>query len=215
MVQPKQIKESADLMPNDSVAPIAIADFATTWGVSEKTIANWCEFTYQAFEIVLPSSGALPDWGVQLLTLCAKHVSQKASLYFAETGERRRLKGSEFIAKIRQLRTAGHFQEFQKLQKFQNSQALEPAAELEDELLAEVGQLTREGDQRIAQLKQAIEQREDQQVSELVEFVEGSDHRMLSKLTARLKTNKALKGITDPSPRIDDAIEVAYQVQED
>jgi signal transduction histidine kinase len=206
MTQTKQIKASAELTP--------IADFANAWGVSEKTIANWCEFTYQAFEIVLPSSGSLPDWGVQLLTLCAKHVSQKANLYFADTGEKRRLKGSEFIAKIRQLRKEGHFQDFQKFQNFQKFQALAPAAELEDDLLAEVGALTREGDQRIAQIKQAIEQREEQQITELAEFVEDSDHRMLSKLTARLQISKLLKATSDQPPRIDDAIDVAYQIQE-
>jgi hypothetical protein len=207
MTQTKQLKPiAADLTP--------IADFANAWGVSEKTIANWCEFTYQAFEIVLPSSGALPDWGIHLLTLCAKHVSQKANLYFADTGERRRLKGSEFIAKMRQLRSEGHFQDFQNFQNFQNFQDLAPAAELEDELLAEVGQLTREGDQRIAQLKQAIERREDQQVTELAEFVEDSDHRMLSKLTARLQTSRTLKAATEQQPRIGDAIEVAYQIQD-
>lgn len=148
---------------------------------------------------------------MKLLILTAKHVSAKAALYTAETGERRRLKGSEFVAKIRKLRSEGHFQEFQKFQNFQKSATIAPAEELEDEILAEVGQLTREGDQRIAKLKQAIEQREDDQVEELASFVEGSDHRVLGKLANRLQASKLLKTVEENQPRIDDAIEAAYQ----
>lgn len=203
MAQIKQIKGADPLT--------SIDDIAAAWGVSEKTVQNWCEFVYQAFEVILPAKGPFPEWGVQLLTLTAKHVSVKASLYFAETGERRRLKGSEFVAKMRRLRSEGHFQEFQQFRNFQNFQPLPPAEELEDELLAEVGQLTRESDERIAKLKRAIEQREESQVNELIEFVEDSDHRVLGKLTARLQASKLLKSVEGEAPRIDDAIEVAYQ----
>ncbi|MEP0913083.1 hypothetical protein NDI45_19410 [Leptolyngbya sp. GB1-A1] len=205
MVQTKQIKGSGD-----NLTPIE--DFATAWGVNAKTVQNWSEFVYQAFEIVLPANGPFSDWQIQLLTLCAKHVSTKASLYHAETGERRRLKGSEFVEKMRRLRKEGHFQEFQKFQSFQNSQTLAPAEDLEDELLAEVGALTREGDERVAKLKQAIERKEDQQVSEILNFVDDSDHRMLSKLTSGLHARKALRSADDDaSPCIDDAIEAAYE----
>lgn len=207
MAQTKQLKGTAD-----NLTPLA--DFANAWGVSEKTIANWCEFTYQAFEIVLPTSGPFSDWQIQLLTLCAKHVSTKANLYAPETGERRRLKGSEFIAKIRRMRGEGHFQEFQKFRNFQNSPTLPGAEELEDELLAEVGSLTREGDQRLAKLKQAIEKREDDQVEELVQFVEDSDHRVLGKLASRLQTSKVLRSVEEDRPCIDDAIEAAYECLE-
>jgi hypothetical protein len=208
MAPTKQLKDTANpLTPID--------DLAAAWGVSNKTVQNWCEFVYQAFEIILPASGPFPDWGVQLLTLAAKHVSVKAALYTAETGERRRLKGSEFVAKIRQMRTEGHFQEFQKFRNFQNFQPLEPAAELEDDLLAEVGSMTRSGDERIAHIKQAIERRENQQVDELIDFVEASDHRVLSKLTARLQASNVLKAAAEPLPSIEDAIEAAYQWIED
>jgi hypothetical protein len=208
MTPTQQLKDTANpLTPID--------DLAAAWGVSNKTVQNWCEFVYQAFEIILPASGPFPDWGVQLLTLAAKHVSVKAALYTAETGERRRLKGSEFVAKIRQMRTEGHFQEFQKFRNFQNFQPLEPAAELEDDLLAEVGSMTRSGDERIAQIKQAIERRENQQVDELIDFVESSDHRVLSQLTARLQASNVLKAAAEPLPSIDDAIESAYQWVED
>ncbi|MEP0923455.1 hypothetical protein [Leptolyngbya sp. ST-U4] len=204
MAQIKPIKSSDALTP--------IADFANAWGVNEKTVQNWAEFVYQAFEIVLPSSGPFLDWQIELLSLCARHISTKASLYHAETGERRRLKGSEFVEKIRAMRKAGAFKELQKFQSFQNSPSLAPAEELEDELLAEVGALTREGDERIAKLKHAIERKEDQQVSEILNFVDDSDHRMLSKLTSGLHARKALRSADDDaSPCIDDAIEAAYE----
>lgn len=99
-----------------------IDEFAAAWEVAPKTVQNWVEFVYQAFEIMLPVNGPFPDWAVQLLNLVGKHVSAKASFYFAETGEVRRLKGAEFIQKIRSLRTQGHFQEFQQFQNFQNFQ---------------------------------------------------------------------------------------------
>lgn len=63
MTQAKQLKGAADLTPiarEASVRSASIADIATAWGVSEKTIANWCEFVYQAFEVMLPSSGPYP-----------------------------------------------------------------------------------------------------------------------------------------------------------
>jgi hypothetical protein len=82
----------------------SIDEFANAWGVSTKTVGNWVEFVYQAYEVLLPISGPFPYWGVQLLTGCAKHVSEKASRYFSETGERRRLKGTEFVKKVRLLR---------------------------------------------------------------------------------------------------------------
>jgi organic radical activating enzyme len=204
MTQSKPLKAGTEkLTPID--------DIAAAWGVSNKAVQNWCEFVYQAFEIILPSNGPFPEWSTQLLTLTAKHISVKANLYFAETGEKRRLKGSEFVGKIRRMRSEGHFQEFQKFQNFQNVQDLTAAEDLEDSLLAEVGQLTRESDERIAKLKRAIEQRENQQVDELVEFVEDSDHRVLSKLTSRLQTSKILKAAEEQPPCIDDAIDVAYQ----
>lgn len=205
-----QIKPLKD--PETSIEDrlMTIADIANAWGVSEKTVSNWAEFVYQAFEIILPASGPYPEWGVKLLSIAAKHVSAKASAYTSETGERRRLKGSEFIAKIRRLRSEGHFAEFQQFQNFRNAATLPTAEDLEDELVAEVGALTRETDERFAKLKSAIVQREEQQVNDLVGFVESSDHRVLGKLTSRLAANKMLKGVTDEQPSID-AIEVAYQ----
>lgn len=202
MAQTKQIQASNSLTP--------ITDISAAWGVSEKTVQNWCEFVYQAFEIILPSAGPYPDWGVQLLTITAKHVSGKAALYTAETGERRRLKGSEFVAKVRKMRGEGHFQEFQNFQNFQHSPAMPTAEELEDNLFAEVGQLTRQSDERISKLKAAIAAKEDAQVEELVGYVEGTDHRMLNKLSARLQASRQLGAVEEEGATIDDAIETAY-----
>ena len=194
----------AKLKPSEGLT--SIADFANAWGVSEKTVSNWVEFTYQAFEVLLPSNGDFPDWGVQLLTLCAKHVSEKASLYFAETGERRRLKGSEFVKKIRAMREEGHFSEFQKFQKFRSpSTPIEPADALEDEALAELGAITRRSDSELSRIKSAIEQQEDAEIEDLAEFIEGRDQRKMSKLVRRLQTGKA------SSACVGDAIDVAYQ----
>jgi hypothetical protein len=184
----------------------SIADFANAWGVTEKTVSNWVEFTYQAFEVLLPSNGDFPDWGIQLLTLCAKHVSEKSSLYFAETGERRRLKGSEFVKKIRTLREEGHFAEFQKFQKFRNpSTSIDPADALEDEALAELGAITRRSDSELSRIKGAIEQHEDAEVEELAAFIEGRDQRKMSKLVRRLQTGKPA------SACVGAAIDVAYR----
>lgn len=108
----------------ESKAPTSIAEFSRSWGVSPKTVSTWRELVYQGFDILLPVSGLLPEWGLRLLTITAKHVSSKAGSYTAETGELRRLKGSEFIAKILRLRAEGHFQEFQPLQISQGFQML-------------------------------------------------------------------------------------------
>lgn len=186
-----------------------IADFANAWGVSEKTVQNWAEFTYQAFEILLPNAGPFPEWGVQLLTLCAKHVSEKASLYYTETDERRRLKGTEYVRKIRTMRTEGHFQEFQKFQKFQNLQNFqsdEPTADdLEDETFSEVGAIARRADTDLSRIKQTVEAQEDAEIEEIAAFIEDSDRRKMAKLTRRLRTGQPqLSGVTQ-------AIDVAFK----
>ena len=202
MVQTKQLKGAA----SDNLTPID--DFANAWGVSNKTVQNWVEFTYQAFEILLPSNGPFPDWGIELLTLCAKHISEKASLYFAETGEKRRIKGTEYVRKIRQLRSEGHFphlDQFRNLQKFQNFNPEEEAVQLEDESLAELGSITRRSDSDLSKIKQTIEQREDSEIEDLANFIEDADRRKMGKLVRRLQTGRV--GTTS----IGQAIDVAYK----
>lgn len=194
------------LKPSEGLT--AIEDFANAWGVSHKTVQNWVEFTYQAFEILLPSAGPFPEWGIQLLTLCAKHVSEKASLYFTETGEKRRLKGTEYVRKIRALRQDGHFQEFEQFrnfQKFQNFDPGEAAEQLEDEALGELGKVTRRSDSDLSRIKQTIETREDADIEELAEFIEDSDRRKMAKLVRRLQTGKL------PGASMGQAIDVAYR----
>lgn len=200
---PKQLKqaESSTLTP--------IEDFANAWGVSNKTVQNWVEFTYQAFEILLPSNGPFPEWGIQLLTLCAKHISTNATLYFTETGETRRLKGTEYVKKIRTLRKEGHFQNFEQFRNFQNFQPTNTDAgdenELEDETLAELGLIARRNDSDLNRIKKTIEAREDNEIEELASFIEGSDQRKMTKLLRRLAT-----GTTQPSG-LNQAIDVAFK----
>lgn len=198
----KQLKAADSLTP--------IEDFANAWGVSTKTVQNWVEFTYQAFEILLPSNGPFPEWGIQLLTLCAKHISTNATLYFAETGETRRLKGTEYVKKIRSLRSEGHFQQFEQFrnfQKFQNFNPEETAEELENETLAELGTLTRSSDLNLNHIKETIEAKEDEEIEALAEFIEDSDRRKMGKLLRRLKTGK----LPDSSASMSEAIEVAFE----
>lgn len=204
----KQLKAADSLTP--------IEDFANAWGVSTKTVQNWVEFVYQSFEILLPSNGPFPEWGIQLLTLCAKHVSEKASLYFAETGERRRLKGTEFVKKMRSLRSEGHFQQFEQFrnfQKFQNFNPEETAEELEDETLAELGSLTRQSDLNLNQIKKTIEAKEDAEIEELAEFIEDSDRRKMGKLIKQLKPGKLSNAsdASETSASISEAIDVAFE----
>lgn len=204
MATAKQLKATDQLTP--------IADFATAWGVNEKTVQNWVEFTYQAFEIILPNSGPYPEWGVQLLTLCAKHVSAKASMYFAETGERRRLRGSEYVQKIRRLIAEGHFQEFQQFRRNGNFQNFQEAEALEDELLAEVGAIVRGEDDEIDQIQRSIAAKEDQRVEQLANFIEEAPQRKMGKLLQRLQAGKALQEVRrDAAPSLSPAIDVAFK----
>lgn len=190
--------------PTKTEGMTSIEDFANAWGVSTKTVQNWVEFVYQAFEILLPSNGPFPDWAVELLKGCAKHVSEKASLYFAETGERRRLKGTEFVKKVRALRAQGHFSEFDQFRNFQKFQPTGEAGELEDETLGVLGAITRQSDTDLNRIKTTIEAREDAEIEDLANFIEGSDQRRMSKLVRRLQTGKP------STASVNEAIDVAY-----
>lgn len=183
-----------------------IGDFADRWEINTKTVENWTEVIYLAFDIQLPKSGPFPEWGVKLLEILAKHISQKATLYFAETQENRRLKSSEFIKKIRHMRQEGHFQEFQKFQKFQNSPQFQPDEEEDDlEAIAELGSVARKQDEEIQRAMGVFEQREDEQIERLASFIENTDQRKMSKLARRLKT----RSITGTST--DEALDVSFR----
>jgi hypothetical protein len=197
----KQLKQA------DTSTLTPIEDFANAWGVTNKTVQNWVEFTYQAFEILLPSNGPFPEWGIQLLTLCAKNISANAALYFAETGETRRLKGTEYVRKIRALRQDGHFENFEQFRNFQNFRPTENTDDhdLEDETLAELGIIARRNDSDLGRIKQTIEAREDSEIEELATFIEGSDQRKMTKLLRRLATG------TPQHSGLNQAIDVAFK----
>jgi hypothetical protein len=201
MVAAKQI--------SDGLTPIA--DIAKAWGVSEKTISNWCEFVYQSFEVMLPVNGPYPQHGVELLKLCGKHISEKASLYHAETGEKRRLRGTEFVQKMRKLRTEGHFQEFTQFQQNGNFQNFQPE-EAEDNLLAELGSIARTEDDEISRVYRAIDATENQRIEELATFIEEAPQRKMGKLVQRLQAAKAIREArSDEAPSLSPAVDVTYR----
>jgi GAF domain-containing protein len=178
-----------------------IGDFADRWEVSTKTVENWTEIIYLGFDIHLPKSGPFPEWGVKLLEILAKHISQKATLYFAETQESRRLKSSEFISKIRLMRKDGHFAEFQKFRKFQDAPQLQPEDDDDLETLAELAAIARQQDQQLNDALKAVDAREDEQIEKFASFIENAETRRMNKLARRLKTRAI--GPADTSNAID------------
>jgi hypothetical protein len=199
----EKLREIKELTPID--------DVASFWGVTPKTIRNWLEFVYQAFGVVLPQSGDLPRHGVEMLTITAKHISPDAGKYYQETGEKRRLRSTEFIAKIRRLRDQGQFQDYQQFQNFQNFQPIPVTTEeIEDDLLAGIAGLERQEDDTFSQMKQAIGNREDQQVEAFSQFIKESPQRKMQKLLARLSADKALQAVEPDQPRLSNVIEAVY-----
>ncbi len=200
------MKQLQGTKPIPSKDLISVEHLADTWEVDPKTIGKWTDLIYLAFDIQLPKSGPYPLWGVQLIELCAKHISKRATLYFAETQETRRLKANEFIRKIRHLRQEGHFQEFQQFRKFQNSQNLQPDEE-DDELetLSELAAIAQTQDEQLFNAQQVFEAREDEQIEKLATFIEQTDQRRMSKLARRLK-QRQLQGTST-----DQAIDVSFR----
>lgn len=185
---------------------ISVEHLADSWEVDPKTIGKWTDIIYLAFDVSLPKSGPYPLWGVQLIELCAKHISKKATLYFAETQEGRRLKATEFIRKIRHLRQEGHFQEFTRFQKFQKLQP-DPTAEEEDEIdtLTELAAIAQTQDEQLFNAQQMFEAREDEQIEKLANFIEGTDQRRMHKLARRLQIRQ-IRGTST-----DQAIDVSFR----
>lgn len=177
----------------ERVKMIPIADVANAWGVSEKAIKNWVEFVYQAFDVLLPGAGPYPEWGVDLLNITGKHVSEKASFYFAETGESRRLKSAEFIRKIRKMRLDGHFQEFQK---FQNSRMTQAEVD-EDEAVAGMAAITRGIDQEVERAKAKVDQYATKKMDELGDYIDRTPLRMLGMLGDRMERRSQIGGVND------------------
>lgn len=190
--------QGEDLMSVDHVAD--------TWEVDPKTIGKWADIIYLAFDIQLPKSGPFPMWAVQLLELCGKHISKRATLYFAETQETRRLKATEFVRKIRHLRQEGHFQEFRQFQKFQNFQAPQDDDQ-DDELetLTELAAIAQTQDEQLYNAQKAFEDREDEQIEKLATFIEKTDERRMTKLARRLKQRQLAGTPTD------EAVDVSFR----
>lgn len=192
--------------PSDTLTPIA--DFADRWEVDPKTVEKWVEIVYLAFDVTLPKTGMLPDWGCKMLDIVAKHISKKATLYFAETQEQRRLKGVEFVRKIRALRKEGHFTEFEQFRLGQPTPHLNDLNDDEDEgleILSEMGAIARQQDNELLTIKQEIERREDDQIEEIATFIEQSDQRKMSKLARRLQTRRI------PQQTTQDAIDTTFR----
>lgn len=200
----RQLKGAKSPQAEDLIDVQHIAD---GWEVDPKTIGKWTDIIYLAFDIQLPKSGPFPMWAVQLLELCGKHISMKASLYFAETQEARRLKATEFVRKIRHLRQEGHFQEFQQFQKFQNFQP-EQDNDQDDELetLTELAAIAQTQDEQLFNAQQAFEQREDEQIEKLANFIGDTNQRRMRKLGQRLKQ---LQPSTETST--DQALDVSFR----
>jgi len=199
--------QRAKQAPSDDL--ISVEHVADTWEVDPKTIGKWADIIYLAFDISIPKAGPFPLWAVQLLEICAKHISKKATLYFPETQETRRLKATEFVRKIRHLRQEGHFQEFRQFQKFQNFQPDQTDDEQDDELetLTELAAIAQTQDEQLFNAQQAFEAREDEQIEKLATFIENSDSRRMSKLAKRLKQRQ----LAGADTTTDQAIDVSFR----
>lgn len=160
----------------------SIESIAQKWEVDPKTVENWTEYVYQAFGQRLPKRGPFYSQEVQLLDLAGKHISKKAPLHFAETGETRRLKATEFVEKFR------NFQNFQNFQPGPEHGHFAPVGEdSEDEAFAELGALVRSGESELVRIKRTIEVDEDEQIEQLAQFIEDGPNRKMRKLAERLK----------------------------
>jgi hypothetical protein len=189
----QRLKGTPKIAHTDELTPIE--DFAVRWEVDPKTVGQWVEVVFLAFDVILPKSGPFPEWGVKLLDITAKHISKKATLYFADTQEQRRLKGTEFIRKIQHMTKEGHFQEFQKFRKSAPQQDVDPDEDEDLEILAELAQVSRSNEQELDRIFATIETREDEQIERIATFIEGQDARKMTKLARRLKT-RALPDLT-------------------
>ncbi|MDX2241402.1 MAG: hypothetical protein NW224_12020 [Leptolyngbyaceae cyanobacterium bins.302] len=206
----RQLKGARSPQAEDLISVQHVAD---TWEVDPKTIGKWTDIIYLAFDIQIPKSGPFPMWAVQLLELCGKHISMRATLYFAETQETRRLKATEFVRKIRHLRQEGHFQQFQQFQKFQNFQPDQTQDDDQDdelETLTELAAIAQVQDEQLYNAQKAFEEREDEQIEKLASFIEKTNDRRMSKLSRRLKQ---LKGSdpTEADTSFDQALDVSFR----
>jgi hypothetical protein len=181
---------------------MSIAQMAEKWGVGEKTIENWTEFVYQAFGHYLPKRGAFHYVDALLLDLVGMHVSKRASEFYRFTGESKRLKGGDFVEKVRGCFESRNFNAFSKVQNF--GEILEILAqskttesvdqdddddELDDQTYASMSAIVRTTTSELSQIKQTILRHEDQELEELADIIKNSKQRRMRKLAGLLNVS--------------------------
>ena len=98
---------------------VPIGQMAEKWGCkTTKTIEHWTEFAFQSFGHSMPKKGPFYHVDVFLLDLVGMHLSTRASEFYRVTGESRRLKGNEFVEKVRSCFEAKNFNKFSKVPGF-------------------------------------------------------------------------------------------------
>jgi DNA-binding transcriptional regulator YiaG len=179
---------------------MSIAQMAEKWGVGEKTIENWTEFVYQAFGHSIPKRGAFYYVDTFLLDLVGMHVSKKASEFYRQTGESKRLKGSDFVEKVRGCFEARNFNKFSKIPGFLEileilaqsrtvedmPEADEDDSELDDTTYASMSAIVRSATSELSQIKQTILRHEDQELEEIADIIRNSQQRRMKKLAGLL-----------------------------
>lgn len=178
---------------------MSIAQMAQKWGVGEKTIENWTEFVYQAFGHSIPKRGSFYYVDTFLLDLVGMHVSKKASEFYRQTGESKRLKGSDFVEKVRSCFESRNFNAFSKIQNFaeileilaqtRTEEAIDPDdddQDLDDVTYASMSAIVRATTSEVSQYRQAILRNEDQELRELADTIKNTKNRRARKLAALL-----------------------------
>jgi|GEM_PF-1240395 len=178
----------------------SIAQMAEKWQVGEKTIENWTEFSYQAFGHSIPKRGAFYYVDTFLLDLVGMHVSKRAPEFYRQTGESKRLKGSDFVEKVRSCFESRNFNKFSKVQNFAEileilaqTRTTESAdhddsdeSEFDDQSYASMSAIVRTATSELSQIKQTILRHEDQELADLADIIKNSKQRRMRKLAGLL-----------------------------
>lgn len=179
---------------------VLIGQMAEKWGCkTTKTIEHWTEFAFQSFGHSMPKKGPFYHVDVFLLDLVGMHLSTRASEFYRVTGESRRLKGNEFVEKVRSCFEAKNFNKFSKVPGFleileilaqtRSDEAVEnddDDQELDDTAYASMSAIVRSTTSEIGQFKQAILRNEDQELEELADTIKNTKKRRMKKLAALL-----------------------------
>ena len=195
---------------------MSIAQMAEKWGVGEKTIENWTEFVYQSFGRSIPKRGAFYYVDTFLLDLVGMHVSKRASEFYRITGESKRLKGADFVEKVRSCFQSRNFNAFSKVQNFaeileilsqsrrtadiQTQSDEEELDELNDGNYAQMSAIVRSTSSKITQIQETILRHEDQALEELANVIKNADQRRMRKLANLLNlTGEQVQGDSEMS----------------